>query len=161
MRYVAALAGLSLLVSSAVYAQSAQSPSTPPSVSSSKSSDEAPSQPQLSQKFIRQIQRRLQQQGVYQGQPNGEWDQATADALEQFQQEHGLPAEGELDGATLMALMRPQRMQPPGMQEGMEGSSSGSSSMSGSRPMFRAYERGYQEGFSQGFATAIQQGQQQ
>ena len=132
MKYVATVAALSLLASTAVYAQSAQSPTSPPSVSSPSSSQssgsESSSQPQLSQKFIRQIQRRLQQQGAYQGQPTGEWDQATADALEQFQQEHGLRADGEIDGATLMALMRPQRLPQQGMQEGMEGSSSGSSS---------------------------------
>jgi|SRR5579883_1138591 len=164
MKYLAAFTALSLLASTAAYAQSTQPQSQngashePSAQSQSEATSEQ--QPQLSQKFIRQIQRRLQQQGMYQETPSGTWDQATSDALEQFQEEHGLQANGEIDGATLMALMRPQRMQQQGMQDGMEGSSSGSSTANG-RSGFRAYQRGYQEGFAQGFSTAIQEAQQQ
>lgn len=177
MKYLAAITALSLLASPAVYAQSDHSPSaqSPPQTGASSNDNQSSSeqengqQPQLSQKFIRQIQRRLQQQGAFQGQPSGKWDQETADAIEQFQQDHNIQPSGQLDGATIIALMRPLPMQQQAMpMQGMEGSSSGSGSSS--RPTgdssiptgaLHAFQHGYEQGFEQGFATAIEQMRQQ
>jgi murein L,D-transpeptidase YcbB/YkuD len=177
MRYTAVFTALALLASTGAYAQTAkeqsqqrsqpQSQATPQS-ESAQSAGSNEEQPQLSQSFIRQIQRRLRQAGVYQSTPSGNWDQETADALQQFQQQNGLPSNGEIDGATIVALMRPMRMQQQGGQqqgaeeEGNAGSSSAPSAMIVRvRPMMRAYERGYQEGFQQGFSAATQESQQQ
>ncbi len=172
MKYLAALTAFALLASTAAFAQSSQSPS---SSSSSTSSQQETSQgqtetvgPQVSKRFVRHIQRQLQREGLYHGDVNGEWDQASKESLEEFQQEHGLNATGELDAPTIMGLMRasPQQGMQPGTQQGgeqgMEGfGSSNPPGMPGGRAMMRAYERGYQQGFAQGFATAIQESQAQ
>lgn len=174
MKYLAAITALGLLASTAAYAQSDQSNQPKPSQqapaaapSGQSSSDQNTQQePQLSQQFIRQLQRRLQQQGAYQGQPNGEWDQETTDAVEQFQQDHNIQPTGQIDGATLMALMRRQQPAEQAMQgerqEGMEGSSEANGpSVRPTTLMLHAYQHGYQQGFEQGFEAAIQQLQQQ
>ncbi len=156
MRYIAALIALGMLFSTATYARQPRAPAS--LQNQNEASDQQ--QPQLSQKFIRQIQRHLQQQGAYQGEPSGNWDEQTADALEQFQQEHGLQANGQIDGPTIFALMRPQRLQQ-GAQDGMEGSTAAPAGPVSGRAIMHAYQHGYQQGYQQGFAAAQEQAQQQ
>lgn len=53
---------------------------------------------------ISQIQSALAAQGVYKGQPNGKWDNATTQAMKDYQSAHGLTATGKLDALTLQKL---------------------------------------------------------
>jgi hypothetical protein len=50
------------------------------------------------------VQKRLAQLGLFHGEPNGAFDEATRTAVTTFQQSKGLPADGALDDATLKAL---------------------------------------------------------
>lgn len=53
---------------------------------------------------ISEIQSALSNQGTYQGAPSGRWDDATVDAMKQFQSTHGLNPSGKLDALTLHKL---------------------------------------------------------
>jgi peptidoglycan hydrolase-like protein with peptidoglycan-binding domain len=53
---------------------------------------------------IAQIQSALAAQGAYQGQPNGKWDDATVQAMKQYQADHGLTPTGKLDALSLQKL---------------------------------------------------------
>ena len=53
---------------------------------------------------IGEIQSALGNQGSYQGTPSGRWDDATIDAMKQFQSTHGLNPSGKLDALTLHKL---------------------------------------------------------
>ena len=53
---------------------------------------------------IREIQSALQREGTYQGQPNGKWDDATVDAMKNYQDKNGLNATGKIDAVTLNKL---------------------------------------------------------
>ena len=53
---------------------------------------------------ISEIQSALAVQGGYKGQPNGKWDNATAQAMKDFQSAHGLTPTGKLDALTLQKL---------------------------------------------------------
>jgi len=53
---------------------------------------------------ITEIQSALANDGVYQGSPNGKWDQATTDAMQRFQTAHGLSPTGKIDAASLQKL---------------------------------------------------------
>jgi peptidoglycan hydrolase-like protein with peptidoglycan-binding domain len=53
---------------------------------------------------ISQIQSALAAQGAYKGQPNGKWDNATIQAMKDYQAGHGLTATGKLDALTLQRL---------------------------------------------------------
>ena len=55
----------------------------------------------------RALQRRLQDEGFYLGEPTGEYDSATAAALTRYQIRHGLAITGKLDAATGKALGLP------------------------------------------------------
>lgn len=55
----------------------------------------------------RSLQQLLALLGYYERELTGEWDEATAGALQAFQADHRLPATGELDPATLEALGGP------------------------------------------------------
>jgi peptidoglycan hydrolase-like protein with peptidoglycan-binding domain len=53
---------------------------------------------------ISEIQSALSTQGAYKGQPNGKWDNATVQAMKDYQSAHGLTATGKLDALTLQKL---------------------------------------------------------
>jgi peptidoglycan hydrolase-like protein with peptidoglycan-binding domain len=53
---------------------------------------------------ISEIQSNLATQGAYKGQPNGKWDNATVQAMKDFQSAHGLAVTGKLDALTLQKL---------------------------------------------------------
>jgi peptidoglycan hydrolase-like protein with peptidoglycan-binding domain len=160
MRYLAALAALGLLASTAAYAQNSQG--NDQSSSSSQATSQTSGTQALSQPFVRQIQMRLRQQGVYDGKVTGTWDDATAKAVQDFQQQKNIQPTGQIDGATIVALMRPANDMGAG-----EGSSTPMGAIGGENrmpivvPLMRTYERGYQQGFEQGLRWAQQQEEQQ
>jgi len=53
---------------------------------------------------ISEIQSALADQGAFQGEPNGRWDDATTAAMRNFQSSHGLNPTGKLDALTLQKL---------------------------------------------------------
>lgn len=53
---------------------------------------------------ISEIQSALAAQGAYKAQPSGKWDNATIQAMKQYQSSHGLTATGKLDAPTLQKL---------------------------------------------------------
>ena len=53
---------------------------------------------------IAQIQSALAVQGSYKGEPNGKWDDSTAQAMKEFQSAHGLTPTGKLDALSLQKL---------------------------------------------------------
>lgn len=161
MRYLAALTALGLLASTAAYAQNSQG--TDQSSSSSQATSAANSTQALSHPFVRQIQMRLRQQGVYDGKLSGTWDDTTAKAVQDFQQQNNIQPTGQIDGPTIVALLRPAN------EMAGEGSSTPQGAAGGGSPavpmvaipMMRVYERGYQQGFAQGLRWAQQQEEQQ
>ncbi len=50
---------------------------------------------------IREIQTALQKDGSYEGEPNGKWDNATADAMRKYQDKNGLNPSGKIDAPSL------------------------------------------------------------
>jgi hypothetical protein len=61
-----------------------------------------PSGPQSGR--VEEIQSALAQQGFYQGEPSGRWDDGTSEAMRQFQQSSGINATGKLDAGSLQRL---------------------------------------------------------
>jgi len=61
-----------------------------------------PSGPQSDR--VEEIQSALAQQGFYQGEPSGHWDDGTSEAMRQFQQSSGINATGKLDAGSLQRL---------------------------------------------------------
>jgi peptidoglycan hydrolase-like protein with peptidoglycan-binding domain len=162
MRYLAALAALGLLASTAAYAQNSQG--NDQSSSSSQATSQTSGTQALSQPFVRQIQMRLRQQGVYDGKVTGAWDDATAKAVQDFQQQHNIQPTGQIDGATIVALMRPaNEMAGQGSSTPMGATGGGNQNPMPmvAIPLMRVYERGYQQGFEQGLRWAQQQEEQQ
>src|SRR6266478_7711784 len=53
---------------------------------------------------ISEIQQALSKDGSFSGKPNGKWDDATAEALKNFQTTHGLNPTGKLDAKSLQQL---------------------------------------------------------
>jgi peptidoglycan hydrolase-like protein with peptidoglycan-binding domain len=53
---------------------------------------------------VRSLQRALKGRNYYAGEPSGNLDQATRDALARFQLDQGQPATGDADEATVRAL---------------------------------------------------------
>lgn len=53
---------------------------------------------------ISEIQSALATQGAYKGEPNGKWDDVTAQAMKNFQSAHGLTPTGKLDALSLQKL---------------------------------------------------------
>lgn len=75
---------------------------------------------------IKAVQEKLQQNGYYKdGMVDGIWGPGTHQAVQNFQQAHNLPGNGELDQQTLAALGM------PGGSSGMMGGNSGTNSQSG------------------------------
>lgn len=53
---------------------------------------------------IREIQTALQKQGMYEGEPSGKWDDATAQAMQKFQDKNGINPTGKIDALSLEKL---------------------------------------------------------
>lgn len=53
---------------------------------------------------ISEIQSALASNGYYHGDPNGKWDSNTISAMQKFQSDHGLDANGKLDARSLQRL---------------------------------------------------------
>jgi peptidoglycan hydrolase-like protein with peptidoglycan-binding domain len=67
----------------------------------------------LSSDSVRMVQARLHQLGFYNGAVDGEWGGGSQTALQAFQQAHGLPADGHLNGASVQAMgIDPASMRP-------------------------------------------------
>ena len=147
-----------------------------------QASDQAGQQPGphqgLSQRYVKQIQSRLRQQGYYDGRPTGTWDEDTSDALQNFQDANGLQPAGDLDGMTILVLdipvppTGPQSQQQqqalqggrPGPQDrsmmgqmdrsmmGQTGQTDRSTTGQGDQSrLMDAYQAGYRHGLEQGF----------
>ncbi len=105
------------------FAQAAETSNTtamPPSNSSASSTNMKQTQTaplNLSENQIKQVQEQLKTAGFYKGEADGKMGPETKQALQQFQQQNGLQANGELDQQTMAALQSNQ---------GSSGSSNGS-----------------------------------
>jgi len=51
-----------------------------------------------------EIQTALQREGAYQGEPTGKWDDATTEAMKNYQDKNGLSPTGKIDALTLEKL---------------------------------------------------------
>jgi peptidoglycan hydrolase-like protein with peptidoglycan-binding domain len=98
---------------------------TTPRPASAQQDYPSPQSPELTQDMIRQVQERLQQQGMYRGRLDGVWGPATGSAVRSYQEQHNLNATGKLDVPTLASLnlgTNPNygstQQQPPGNQYG-------------------------------------------
>jgi peptidoglycan hydrolase-like protein with peptidoglycan-binding domain len=58
----------------------------------------------VSPQLVQQVQQKLQQQGMYDGQIDGVWGPATQTAVRSYQQQHNLSTTGQLDADTLASL---------------------------------------------------------
>jgi peptidoglycan hydrolase-like protein with peptidoglycan-binding domain len=70
----------------------------------SRSSYTVPQSAAVSPALVQQVQQRLQQQGLYNGQIDGVWGPGTEAAVRSYQQQHNLSASGQLDADTLASL---------------------------------------------------------
>lgn len=93
------------------YAQTTSPGTTPPASTMQSPSATAPQQAQngtssasLSEDQIKEAQQKLKTAGVYNGEINGQMDQETQEAIEQFQEQKGLEKTGTLDQQTMAAL---------------------------------------------------------
>jgi len=107
--YLPAIVACGLLASASSFAQSPQSSSA-----SRQQEHGQPQQGPLSPRYIKQIQARLHQEGYYDGKVTGQWDQDTADALQNLQDAEGLESTGELDGGTIGLLFPSEEEQQAG-----------------------------------------------
>jgi peptidoglycan hydrolase-like protein with peptidoglycan-binding domain len=81
---------------------------------------------ELSHQDVKQIQSRLQQEGVYHGNIDGIWGPKTRSAVGNFQQQHGLRDTGQANSQTLADLGVNQQL--GGTQPAMQGPGTGSTS---------------------------------
>ncbi len=72
------------------------------SVSKRKPRQRTPTAPTSTR--ISEIQSALAAQGAYKGEPNGKWDDATSEAMKNYQSTHGLTPTGKLDALSLQKL---------------------------------------------------------
>ncbi len=63
-----------------------------------------PRQSQPTPERYREIQSALASKGYLQGEPTGQWDQSSLEALRRFQQDQNLEPSGKLDSLSLIAL---------------------------------------------------------
>lgn len=103
--------GLSLPIASAQGAASASSSAAPAAAKKPATKKRRhhytrrqPMQKAPTSDRISEIQSALSRNGYYQGDPNGKWDSNTIGALQKFQSDHGLDANGKLDARTLQKL---------------------------------------------------------
>jgi len=64
----------------------------------------SPQSQAVSRDTVRQVQDRLQQQGMYRGNIDGQWGPTTEAGVRSYQQQNNLNATGQLDAATLASL---------------------------------------------------------
>jgi peptidoglycan hydrolase-like protein with peptidoglycan-binding domain len=102
---------VSLPIASAQGAASASSPSTTTTAKTPTTKKKRhhytrrqPTQKAPTSDRISEIQSALARNGYYQGDPNGKWDSNTIGALQKFQSDHGLDANGKLDARSLQKL---------------------------------------------------------
>src|SRR6185312_10959308 len=110
---LAAALAAGVLVAGPTFAQGTTNPgsssgstmSNPSTMSSNEHGSSAMNPHSLSQDQIKSAQGKLQQDGYYkEGKVDGTWGPETHQALQKFQQDHKLNANGELDQQTLAAL---------------------------------------------------------
>lgn len=63
-----------------------------------------PQTPELTPDLTRQVQERLQQDGLYRGGVDGVWGPGTEAAMRSYQQQHNLSPTGKIDADTLASL---------------------------------------------------------
>jgi peptidoglycan hydrolase-like protein with peptidoglycan-binding domain len=85
--------------SSSTTTQTPRSATMPPQSTQSQTSPVAPSETQ-----VKQAQQQLKSAGLYKGSVDGKLGSDTQQAIEQFQQKHGLTVTGTLDEQTMSAL---------------------------------------------------------
>jgi peptidoglycan hydrolase-like protein with peptidoglycan-binding domain len=106
--------GAALLASSATVVYGAAQPSTAQTTTKKKSVSSKSKKKKVAAKpkgqkaptpdRIKEIQTALQREGAYQGEPNGKWDDATAEAMKKYQDKNGLSPSGKIDALTLEKL---------------------------------------------------------
>src|SRR5436853_6292021 len=104
-----ALAAPALAARQTTTSKTAAKPSSPKKVSTKARSAKRRKPRQKAQTAptparISEIQSALATQGAYKVQPNGKWDNATVQAMKDYQSAHGLTATGKLDALTLQKL---------------------------------------------------------
>jgi peptidoglycan hydrolase-like protein with peptidoglycan-binding domain len=72
--------------------------------SKKRRSKREPTQKAPTPERISEIQSALSRRGYYQGQPNGKWDANTVNAMQKFQSENGLDANGKINAVSLQKL---------------------------------------------------------
>ncbi|HEY2646928.1 MAG TPA: peptidoglycan-binding domain-containing protein [Candidatus Acidoferrales bacterium] len=115
-RTLLSIFGVALLMSMGVVTSGAKHPGAPQTSSSSakKKSKTVPSKSKGKSKSksvkgqtapsadrIKEIQTALQKDGSYQGEPNGKWDEATAEAMKKYQDKNGFSPTGKIDAGSL------------------------------------------------------------
>ena len=104
--------GAVLLVSAAPSVSGAQTPAAQTSIkkkkktasSKSKRKSKPAAQKAPTPDRIREIQSALQREGAYQGEPTGKWDDATVNAMKNYQDKNGFTPTGKIDALTLERL---------------------------------------------------------
>jgi peptidoglycan hydrolase-like protein with peptidoglycan-binding domain len=80
-----------------------------------------PAQNQASHSLVQQVQTALKQDHLYGGRIDGAWGPRTQHGVAQFQKQHQLPTNGQLDDATLHAM----NLQPPAADAGAPATGTG------------------------------------
>ncbi len=92
-------------------AKTARSTSARPTRRTKATASRSYVQPQPSPERYQQIQSALAAKGYYKGEPNGQWNADSADALKRFQTDQNLTADGKLNSLSLIALgLGPKRI---------------------------------------------------
>ena len=72
--------------------------------SKKRRSKREPTQKAPTPERIKEIQSALSRRGYYQSEPNGKWDLNTVSAMQKFQSENGLDANGKINAVSLQKL---------------------------------------------------------
>ncbi len=99
-------AGTSSTTTMPPYNSSASTTQTPSTMQQGSESQTAPVN--VSENQIKQVQEHLKTAGLYNGKADGKMGPETKQALQQFQQQQGLQATGQLDQETMAALQSNQ-----------------------------------------------------
>jgi peptidoglycan hydrolase-like protein with peptidoglycan-binding domain len=92
----AAVLALGIVGSQVGHTQTPRSTAMPPQSTTSETA--------VPESQVKQAQQQLKAAGLYKGAADGKMGSDTQQAIEQFQQKHGLPATGTLDEQTMAAL---------------------------------------------------------
>ena len=92
----AAVLALGIAGSQVGHTQTPRSTAMPPQSTTSETA--------VPESQVKQAQQQLKSAGLYKGTVDGKMGSDTQQAIEQFQQKHGLPATGTLDEQTMAAL---------------------------------------------------------